>query len=410
MTYTPSWLKTDIKKNEDDYGWNYEGWKDGSSKVDLAPPPLTTPSNPRAFKNMPITSGIEGLDKVTAPSQDNGFWAKIRNLNLENTKAFKTLTSPIDALYKIPLTQRILTTAGNTIGGEGAVQNQDGTPMEKLNAGKVGNLVSDLAGTGLGYSMPMAGLNNSLQGATSKIMQPIENIIPKGTFKLAQYGNNALRQGLEFGALNAAQATAENKDTKDIGLSALEGLGQGAAFGTLTKGVGELIPKIKNSAFPDWKTTFESGNIEPLNPLENPLKQPQKTPSNIIAPNEILKPIQSDKGVIDLKPSIGATDRTKSISQIVSSKEGQQKGNLKDKWENVYTRFIDSNTPIKKVGEDTYIKATNSKNVGGIVDHILTKNLVDRQGNKIGESLKSIVKDIPKDKEDDFFKLCVAKA
>jgi hypothetical protein len=89
-------------------------------------------------------------------------------------------------------------------------------------------------------------------------------------------------------------------------------------------------------------------------------------------------------------------------SKIVSS-EKKTSFNFKDAWNKFYTRVVDTNNPIKKTGEDTYIKATNAKNVSGVVDHNLTEALVDRQGNKIGNSLKQEVEAIPKGKEESFW-------
>jgi hypothetical protein len=71
-----------------------------------------------------------------------------------------------------------------------------------------------------------------------------------------------------------------------------------------------------------------------------------------------------------LKPSIGATDRTKSTLEVVTSKS-ENKLNPRTTAENIYTHAIDINQPIKKVGNDTFVYATNSKKIGGTVNYIL---------------------------------------
>ena len=99
-------------------------------------------------------------------------------------------------------------------------------------------------------------------------------------------------------------------------------------------------------------------------------------------------------------------------SRIVSSNDSN-KFNFKNALNNFYTKTVDINKPIadmsKVSGDNAYIKSINSKNVGGIVDHILQDGLVDRQGNKIGFSLKDIAKQIPKGKENEFWEYMLHK-
>lgn len=167
---------------------------------------------------------------------------------------------------------------------------------------------------------------------------------------------------------------------------------------------------------PLYKNTLESGTrkqslkVTPqLKPqvfnqsIEPPKVQPQFARESI---KPIIEPTNPANG---LKPSLGATDRTQSMSRIVSSDESRLKLTLKDRWDTIYTRFVDTNSPLKKVDDKTYVKATNSKNVGGTVDYILQDALVDRKGNKIGESLKDIAKDIPKDEEFTFMNYVLQK-
>ena len=74
---------------------------------------------------------------------------------------------------------------------------------------------------------------------------------------------------------------------------------------------------------------------------------------------------------------------------------------------NLYTKIVDSQNPIvkmsKETGDKTATLASNSRNVGGTVDYILKDGLVDRQGNKIGESLREVAQKIPKAKEQSFW-------
>lgn len=92
--------------------------------------------------------------------------------------------------------------------------------------------------------------------------------------------------------------------------------------------------------------------------------------------------------------------------QIVSSK---QKSSLKDLGNSFATHVFDRNLPLQKINNDSYVKATNSANSGGIVDYIMQKGLVDANGNKVGDSLSSVIKQIPKKESKDFWEYALQK-
>ena len=101
---------------------------------------------------------------------------------------------------------------------------------------------------------------------------------------------------------------------------------------------------------------------------------------------------------------------TPAEGRIVSGQQAKKvpfKQAVKDRWNSFYNKYVDPNYEIEKfskVAEDnTFIKATNSKKVGATVDFIANEGLVNRQGKQIGESLKGIAKDIPIEKENDFW-------
>lgn len=136
------------------------------------------------------------------------------------------------------------------------------------------------------------------------------------------------------------------------------------------------------------------------------------------APSKPVQPVLPKKGTEipkeqafvnsgDFGPNtVGAAQYNKSMEfpefNIVSSK--QKGGNIKGTLENIYTRTVDTNTPINKVNDTAYLHATNSKSVSGIVDHILTGYLPDKQGNKLGESFKETLKNnVPQDNEKEFW-------
>lgn len=85
------------------------------------------------------------------------------------------------------------------------------------------------------------------------------------------------------------------------------------------------------------------------------------------------------------------------------------KTSLTDKLSNAYARVVDTQSPIadrfsKDAKDNSGIIASNTRNAGGIVNYVFTENLVDMKGNVIDKSLKSVVEEIPKGKETDFWK------
>ncbi|MFA5240446.1 MAG: LPD38 domain-containing protein [Phycisphaerae bacterium] len=93
-------------------------------------------------------------------------------------------------------------------------------------------------------------------------------------------------------------------------------------------------------------------------------------------------------------------------SKIIIGKP-KERMSFKDALNKFYTATVNTQQPIvnaAKVAESDMGKlASNTKNVSGIVDYNLLNGLVDKEGNKVGESLKSTIEAIPKGKEEDFW-------
>lgn len=93
-------------------------------------------------------------------------------------------------------------------------------------------------------------------------------------------------------------------------------------------------------------------------------------------------------------------------SKIIMNPKKEKLG-FKDAWNKFYTRIVDTQHPLSKFSkeskDDTSILASNTRNVGGVVDHIMKIKLVDKSGNVIGNSLKEVAEKIPQGKEEDFW-------
>lgn len=163
------------------------------------------------------------------------------------------------------------------------------------------------------------------------------------------------------------------------------------------------LPKLKKP----MSAIKEEGNINI--PTDN--KTTEMPPMNIPMPNKVAnaKMDTADNSIeipiVDIiRPDFNP--ESKPAQNIVSSK---QKSNFKDLLQNFYTHVVDINNPIKKVDNESYVKATNSKNVGGTVDYIMTKGLVNTNGNKIGDSLAKVIDSIPKNQYNDFWEYALQR-
>lgn len=392
------------------------------------------------------------------------------------------------------------------IGGTAADTATYGTGnISKSDTGnKVANTVADIVGTGLGMAVNPSGMaesassilgkshvlipslpiiNNKTIGYIPSIGKAAENTVSKLPLpKIADKLVPAAAKGAaEFGTYGAMQSYANNEDIPTTLKNIRDNALGGAAFGAGAKTLGMTLPKLKNTALPNWKETYSSVMpLEQQNKLlgvEPPFEiAASKTPkeykgkftlvntelrkaqqeydnaieqiqnhfrTNKLTPGEIPR-VKSELGIdlpklvsnletaktnvnkvaedVRLARTVGAKtsplpklpnipknkpienpmiDLPQPKAKIVSS--SKDKSSFIDSLNNFYTRLVDINYPIKKVGDRSYTLATNSKNVGGTVDYILKDGLVDRNGKRIGSSLKDIAESIPKGQENDFW-------
>jgi hypothetical protein len=286
------------------------------------------------------------------------------------------------------------------------------------------------------------GINDVLTGQnTVNNAQLIEAVAPKTTEELkTKYPK----------AYNVASTLAEFVGVDDvIGLGIISDIAKVRKLNDLptsTKALNELFSKIKTNApltvaeqaivkdNPDLISTIrkdlgitDQGFTRTVNSvddasMQNPLlnsirKDLNITPNNKVTVQTNLKPLATEPNIntqpivnSNLKPNVATpittskvyTDMQPPKSQIVSSKKNENLG-FWDNMNKVYTRIVDTSNPIKKADMPTYIKATNAKSVGGIVDNVLKEGLRDINGNKVNKSLREVVEVIPKGKENEFW-------
>ena len=279
----PSWVNTSQPKEK------IVRYGKGSSTKPLEYTPL-----PRFDRQLDYNLRENRINNTLKPiipePKKLGFWEKIRgNKNLtdfnfkEASLPAKVLTSPLVALgagadylnNKNKFTGRILDEARLGVSGGQVARNVGYDTIKKpvATGNKLADFGADLVGTGIGFGTKIPGLNASLSGTLDRaIGKPIENKLLQGVSKfglntnkpLAKYSIAGLKTGSEFGGLNAIQTGINGGNSKDILKSGGEGFLGGALFGAGGKALGD----IGKSAFPSWKTTFESAMAkEPIKAL-----------------------------------------------------------------------------------------------------------------------------------------------
>ena len=226
--------------------------------------------------------------------------------------------------------------------------------------------VASTVGTVAGYLLP----GMAAEKVVGKALAPMLGGIGS---KVAQ---KAITGAVTGGGMEMIEGTIRGESAEDIANRTVAGAGFGAAGDVAFYGAGKGISAIANKLKAGKALTKAETEIVKNSP--ELLPKISKESKNI---SEIL-PEPSNKVVLD-------TPKTKS--------------NFKQSLSDLRTSVVDKTLPIKKADERAGMLALNSNNASGTVDNILQNALTDRQGNKIGKSLKEVADEIPKGKEKDFW-------
>ncbi len=167
-----------------------------------------------------------------------------------------------------------------------------------------------------------------------------------------------------------------------------------------------------NLQIPEIKRT-SSQKIEPLlQPKFKVQEQYKKEFPSRLTPGELYKTTVADQkhstdSILTYKPEKNIkTDLPKLLNNVVMDTP-KSKLNFKQSMSGLRTKLVDKNLPITRfsnvANDRTGMLASNTNNANGTIDYILQDALVDRQGKKIGSSLKEVADQIPKGKEGDFW-------
>lgn len=427
-----------------DYNYNKSG------KI-IDPTDTSQMVNGKDFATNSLNVGSYPLNSLTklptatnsSTTQNTSFWAPLQNLDAKLNNAFYNSKFMKSGLGKF--INRIGQSGAEIIGANVGDKNF----KEDSTGNKAADTIANIAGAGMGLIFnPIGGVN----AAANKMLTPVGDIAEKGAnnlvgkigqsafknasnpttynviTKAASYLPTMARAGAEQGLQGAGIELANGGNVKDIAKEGLVNAGQGALFGGALKSLGDL----GHSAFKTNVTIDRQQLNNPRNVLK-PLDINTPLSENNLLNNEVAstKTLNNSKGFdkntftklsdkkveqmnnLDnkLKSNASINELQADNPKIVSS--GKDKTTLGQKFNNLYTSLIDRNKPIadfsKTANDKTYTLATNSANTKNIADYIMTDNLVDRQGNVIGKSLKETLKNIPKNQENDFMQYALEK-
>lgn len=145
-------------------------------------------------------------------------------------------------------------------------------------------------------------------------------------------------------------------------------------------------------------------NSEKLTDLYNKVNTiGESTPKESIVPN-VTTPLNI----------VNSTELSRTPEELLANQQGSiniKPEKVSNAFDRFYTKWFNdiqaAETWSDRTGDKFGTKLMNNKKVSGTVTNIFKEELVDPQYNPIGESLASIMKDVPKGKEADFSKYLV---
>jgi len=172
-----------------------------------------------------------------------------------------------------------------------------------------------------------------------------------------------------------------------------------------------LLPKLqtiqpKNNLGPFLPTRIKAqGNLGPLLPQQG-LSRNLRGPGITSPGASPLSQSQLPLGPGRFESLLPSKALPKPQSKIIIGKQ-KEPFSFSNAWDKFYTGVVNTQQPIvhtAKIAESDMGKlASNAKNVSGIVDYNFLKGMVDKNGNQVGSSLRSVAEAIPKGQEEKFW-------
>lgn len=257
---------------------------------------------------------------------------------------------------------------------------------------------SNLLGELTGYVLPFTAGAKVAKSLIVPLTKVIDN--PYATSALTNIvgaGLTGLVEGAARGDVNPAER-AVNYSTLTGAVDSAVGIG------------GKLISKLKPQS-----TTAEIPNIR--SQIENTVTPDvipnisEPTVSQPTIPNIESRPIENVNTPLNI---VNSTELSRTPEELLANQQGSiniKPEKVSNAFDRFYTKWFNdiqaAETWSDRTGDKFGTKLMNNKKVSGTVTNIFKEELVDPQYNPIGESLASIIKDVPKGKEADFSKYLV---
>jgi DNA repair protein RadC len=184
--------------------------------------------------------------------------------------AWSRLTGEIGKVDENKYTHRALETARQAATA-GAYESDN-----KSTGSKIGDFLTDTAGSIAGFGVNVPGMNVGMGGALDqaigkkaeeKIANKLGASAPEYLSKGLQYATTAGKTAAEFGTLNSVEAGLQGRSPEEIALSGLQGAASGAVWGMLGKAYAENVrPKVIDLGTQAKKDAFNKMGYEEVQP------------------------------------------------------------------------------------------------------------------------------------------------
>lgn len=152
-----------------------------------------------------------------------------------------------------------------------------------------------------------------------------------------------------------------------------------------------------------------NGELGTLTTKELPkeFKATESTQTGKTATSKAINPAEVNNAATDTLDgnTVNATDLTDlpdPQNKIIMQSE-KKPFSFRDAWDKFYTHAVNTKQRIYDADERAGKLAINTANTSGIVDHNLLQSMVNKNGEKVGASLKEAIDSIPKGKEESFW-------
>lgn len=269
-----------------------------------------------------------------------------------------------------------------------------------------GNIVGQVAGTFANPGNAFKGVGTATLETGRGVAQAVATKAPILSNRFAQ----SAIEGAATGALEGAYATAlQRGDTKDLAMNVGLGIGLGAAADIALTGIGDVAssvlkrskgntPNVNQTM--ETPTTINNNVAKKIEQVETPTQADEVAASSPEVTPEYKQSwwekLFGNQGV-GIAAGRG-TNKNLIDEHIVDRqvKRGPLIEKVKTNVAEAEQNFIDMFAPFKDISPQTYAKAMDTTRANNLATLAVKRNMVDLEGNVIGESLANVYSTVPR--------------